>query len=497
MPMNADTRKSRPLLRSLQLFAVALCCVRFFYLSADFPNYSPWMLDQAKYADEGWWASGAVMHHLLGHWNVPADYNPAAALPVWPLLLNLLFHFSGVSLVAARALSVLASLATLGVVFVLVRRHSPSRSQLSPTLAVLILAASPFAFAFSRLAILDSFVILQFCLLLLVAAWASQRRIAALAALSLLIPIVMLTKTTAAVLLPAVAWMAWQSLRPRSTLRFRLLALASVAAVSVLALKAYVALVFHLGFGEDYSYFFAVNAFEDIDWPQGFATLADALAHCMWVDRILFPAATLLGAAALIKSRALRRNPLFGAACLAFAGQLAFIWRTQGNYAPRYFFVILLAVAIVLALAVEELRLRAPQWVLPCVLAPIAVACVVDVATIASFARHRTFQYFDAATSIARIVRSEPHHSPLILGVSGSDLSLITGLPSINDVFGTRPLDQKVLLYRPGWYVAWNGIAPPEQAALSHFRIEPVAEYPAFDDDERNRLILFRLTPLQ
>ena len=56
------------------------------------------------------------------------------------------------------------------------------------------------------------------------------------------------------------------------------------------------------------------------------------------------------------------------------------------------------------------------------------------------------------------------------------------------------PLPEKLQLYHPGWYLTWNGIGPPEQAALSHYRVEQVAVYLAFDDSERDRLILFRIT---
>src|SRR6201996_8425538 len=74
-------------------------------LSADFPNHSPWM-DWAKYTDEGWYGDGAIRHFQRGHWYVPGDFNPAAALPVWPLLEAALFRFTGVHLAAARALTV-------------------------------------------------------------------------------------------------------------------------------------------------------------------------------------------------------------------------------------------------------------------------------------------------------------------------------------------------------------------------------------------------------
>src|ERR1700690_1229640 len=97
------TKVERWLHKIFLLLALVLCLLRFAYLRADFPNHSPWMMDQSKFTDEGWWASAAVRHFLIGHWQVAGDYNPAVAVPVWPVLLTVVFRFTGVSIVAARA----------------------------------------------------------------------------------------------------------------------------------------------------------------------------------------------------------------------------------------------------------------------------------------------------------------------------------------------------------------------------------------------------------
>ena len=141
-------RVERWLHRIFLSLAVVLCLLRFAYLRADFPNHSPWIMDQAKFTDEGWWANAAVRHFVVGHWQIAGDYNPAIAVPVWPLLLTVVFHFSGVGIVAARAVNVFFSIATVGLVYLLVRRYA---SETAAALAALLLAASPFAFAFSRL----------------------------------------------------------------------------------------------------------------------------------------------------------------------------------------------------------------------------------------------------------------------------------------------------------------------------------------------------------
>ena len=50
MPLKAAQRRLPVILLSL---AFILCLMRFAWLHADFPNHSPWMLDSAKYTDEG------------------------------------------------------------------------------------------------------------------------------------------------------------------------------------------------------------------------------------------------------------------------------------------------------------------------------------------------------------------------------------------------------------------------------------------------------------
>src|ERR1700678_4080284 len=89
-------RPNRALHLCLLTAAVVFLALHFVHLRADFPNHSPWM-DWSKYTDEGWSADAAIRHFLLGHWYVPGDFNPAAALPTWPLVEAFVFAVTGVS----------------------------------------------------------------------------------------------------------------------------------------------------------------------------------------------------------------------------------------------------------------------------------------------------------------------------------------------------------------------------------------------------------------
>jgi 4-amino-4-deoxy-L-arabinose transferase-like glycosyltransferase len=470
------------------LLVGALSIARFIYLIADFPNYSLWMIDQAKFTDEGWWASAAVSHALTGHWYVSGDYNPAIALPVWPALVVILFHFTGVSVVAARALNVVVSLGTLGVVFALVRRYT--RTETPALIAVLLMVASPFAFAFGRLAVLDTLVVFEFCLLMLVASFASGRRIWPLVALSLLILTMMLTKTTAVLLVPAVFWVARSAMgrRPVTLLKTIL----AVGVVPAVLFKGYAALVARLGYGDDYHYFFDVNAMPDIDWHQTFATLLTFLQNCFWIDRVLYPVLLLILILTLAWKRKLWSNPLFAASWIALAAQSAFIFSRQDDYAPRYFLVMVAPLVFIVTLTFAELTVHAKTTAV-LMLAVMAASVIANVVMIEQFLTHFDYDFRDAARGIAETIRSHPEQKPLILGVSGNQITLMTGIPSINDGFGTEDMAKKVASYQPGWYLAWNDISPETEEFLSPYRLEKMASYSVFDDDERSTLILYKM----
>src|SRR4051812_39224330 len=132
----------------LLLVAIVFLALHAVHLRADFPNHSPWM-DWAKYTDEGWYGDAAIRHFQRGGWYLPGDFNPAAALPVWPLLESAIFHVTGVNIVAARSLAVGIFGLILLSVYCLVRRWS-GRTSLAPAIAVVLLAVSPFCYVFSR-----------------------------------------------------------------------------------------------------------------------------------------------------------------------------------------------------------------------------------------------------------------------------------------------------------------------------------------------------------
>src|SRR5665213_156939 len=176
-PASKPTANLSTILRWLLLSVAAIFfALHFLHLRADFPNNSPWD-DWSKYTDEGWYGDAAIRQVLFGHWYWKGDFNPAVALPIWPALEFLLFRITGVSLTAARALTLCVFGLTLATTCLLFERHrtpEPKGRTLTAPLAMLLLCTSPFLYAFDRTAIIEPLLI---CLTLLALLAASHLKL--------------------------------------------------------------------------------------------------------------------------------------------------------------------------------------------------------------------------------------------------------------------------------------------------------------------------------
>ncbi|MGC2297404.1 MAG: glycosyltransferase family 39 protein, partial [Acidobacteriaceae bacterium] len=309
---------------------LALYVLHFPHLLADFPNHSPWM-DYSKYTDEGWYGNAAMRYHLTGHWFLRGDFNAAVALPVWPLLLAAVFHFTGVSLAADRVLCLVVFGLNLLLAYSVVRTQAARWVAL---VAVTLLVTSPFLYAFSHLAILETPLL---CCLLL--SWLFALRLprataraqtAMLAAIGLLICLMVLTKTTAIFIIPSTLFLVarafefrWASLR----------ALATTVASAALPWCAWYFLLVRPHYRVDYQYLFDANHWpQPTDFTGWIAAFWYALHGALWISPTLCVVAVLLLLFALIPARSAKasgasrfnqnlwRNPLTIASLLAAAG---------------------------------------------------------------------------------------------------------------------------------------------------------------------------------
>ena len=510
---------------ALLVLAAIFFALHFLHLDADFPNHSPWV-DWSKYTDEGWYGDAAIRHYLSGHWYWKGDFNPAVALPVWPALELLVFKFTGVSAAAARALTLCVFALTLAALYALIRRYARANASgagksLAAPLTVFLLCASPFVYVFERMAILEPLMIALSVLALLAASHLrllpmrkATRSLAHLKLwapallLALLLPAMVLTKTTAICLLPAIAYMIWARAGYRIRPALRLAAIP--AGLGAALWCAYFFLFVRPHYLADYRYLFSANAYTGVELQPFATTVLNTLADGAWMGKAIYLCFfAVLGLAIFWRPR-LFANPLFPALLLWIGGYVAFLIY-HNNLQPRYYLVLAVPITAIVALGLDEFCQSAPErgapgldsetWVrtISTTLAALVVLAIAipDIRLQLHFVRHPTYQFQAAAQGIKRIVLADKQHSHLILGISGSDLTLMTGLPSIDDDFGTLDLGERVRQYRPGWFATWNEVDDDKADALTPlYHLQRVAAFPAMDDPDRNLLILYRLDPV-
>jgi len=488
-------------------------------LRADFPNHSPWWMDWAKYTDEGWYGNAAIRSHLDGGWHLAGDFNPAAALPVWPFLEWVLFSLTGVTVQAARGLAVACFFCSLALSYTLLRPRGPRWMAL---LAVTLLVTSPFLYCFSRLAILEPLLttLTLAALNLAVRLPGFRRPVWAAAAIGFLFALMMLTKTTAVFLMPA---LAWAMLLPLWHRRALLLKCACAAAGGFLAgYGAWMEIVQRRGLMGDFSFFFQINTYPrppEIYWPL--FSFWWSLHGGLWIDRLLVPLGGLLVAGAAFSfrrwGRVLLLDPVFGASALAVAGCIVFM-TYQNHPQPRYFAVAAFFCFFIVAQGAHALPaakdfpglppnrergiLRGPASALGWLALGTAAAAVgINGAATLNYALHPEYTFVDAAERLTRYVDDHPNGKRLLVCDSGDEITLVTHLPAINAVYinpsGPIPdLATKAGTYQPGWFAVWNVLDPDMLGDLHvHFSVEQVARFRAFDDPERNVLVLFKLHP--
>jgi len=496
-------------------------------LAADFPNHTLWSGDWAKYTDEGWYGNAAIRAHLFGHWYVPGDFNPAPAVPVWPFLEWILFFFTGVTVEAARGLAVAFFFANLVLCYTLLRPRGPKWMAL---LALTMMVASPFMYCFSRLAVLEPMLttLLLAALNLAVRLPRMRRPLAVSSLIGVLFTLMLLTKTTAVFLLAALGWAIFASFAhreeaasgdTRSTLRrwFHPIAVrcAAVAfAAFAVTFGAWMGLVVALGYFADYKYLLFINNYvkpTEFYWPL--LSFWWSLHAAIWIDRILVPLAGVLIAAVVLAAFVLREragwgtrlllDPVFGASMLAAGGYILFM-TYQNHPQPRYFALVAVFCFLMIAMAAEALvseagAMRMAGWGAVSV---IAFAILVDGATTLSYAAHPEYTFVTAARQLTRYMDQHPNGNRLLVSISGDEISLVTHVQTLCDDFGTLTqefpdLGVKLAVYKPGWWATWNDIDPGTLEDIhTHYSLEQVASFKAFDDPERNVLVLFKLHPL-
>jgi hypothetical protein len=194
---------------------------------------------------------------------------------------------------------------------------------------------------------------------------------------------------------------------------------------------------------------------------------------------------------------------VFGASVLAAGGYILFM-TYQNHPQPRYFAVVAVFCFLIVAVGAEALVGQANYtrlfgWG---AVALAVLAAIVNGAWTLNFAAHPEYTFVTAAQQLTNYIDQHPNGNRLLVSISGDEISLITHLQAQCDDFSIRTpkfpdLGTKLEIYQPGWWATWNAIDPGTLEDIhTHFSLEQVATFHAFDDPDRNVLVLFKLHPL-
>ena len=487
--MRAESRAHQWQL-ALLLLTICLLALRFCHLSADFPVFHFYDQDGARFTDEGFYTGAALQHFTLGHAYLPGGWNPGVFMPVWPLLVGLLFHFTGISVVAARALAVGCVCLSVLLAYAIVRQY---QSKAFACLTAFLIAANALGFFFGRLALLEP----AFGMFVLLAIYLAGRIRPGGYALAIFVGVVFvvatLTKTTGPFVLPAILFPIWANNRQDRPAAWKLLA---TALATTILLMGFAKIVWFRHYAADAQTILGMNPLWQLENSP--SRLLRFFLRGTWIDPVLFPLALAAFVAAVVRLRFLWHNSLFMIAFLWETGYAAFIvYHYDGP--PRYF-VTMIVPTIWLALIFLEWMWSAQKRVAVVATACVAASVVWNIASIGDYLLHPQYTLVNASVKVKKLIMAE-HASgaasnELLIGRGADEVSLLSGgLPAM-DSDGAMPLAQKLDVYHPDWFMHWtNHPAARLTTVASERRLVQRAYFPRLDPFDGAGILLFQVFP--
>jgi 4-amino-4-deoxy-L-arabinose transferase-like glycosyltransferase len=455
----------------------------FLHLNADFPHHSRWIDDSARYTDEGWYASGALNHILTGHWLREGDFNPVVTIPVWSALLEVIFHFAGISLALARALAVLFMAGTVLTAGLLM---GGNHRRLAPAF-MLLLGASPLLFFFSRSAILES-PLLFFLTASALAANTSRPPWLRSVSCGLLFALAMMVKSSAPFVAPAIFYLLW--FRNRQDKR-RLVRAIFLPFLTVLACYGCYWLLCIHSHAADFRTLHGENRLY-----LGVRSIEKAIRvvyrSITWLDPVFFPLAVFTVAMSFGRLRMLWREPLFGFAILWYLGYSAFLV-VHFDAGPHYFAMLVLPTMLLVVLLLDALEQE--QARLGNTLGALALLVVViNVGYIVKLMLHPDYTLQSACLHIRQQIDADPAATPLVIGHGAMQTTYYTHIPALDDI-GSMPVSEKLAVDHPGWFVTYSdNLALTIQPGVpGNYTFIEKGSYPVFDNPDRRSLLLYRI----
>ncbi|MEO6828715.1 MAG: glycosyltransferase family 39 protein [Acidobacteriaceae bacterium] len=482
---------SRPALLILLLLTAILLALRLIHIHADFPTYHFYSQERARFTDEGFYTSAALHYFTLGQAYIPGGWNPGVFMPIWPLLVGVLFHFTGVSVAAARSLAVGCTWLSVLLVYAVTRQY---RSRTFACWTSFLVAANALGFFYGRLALLEPAQVLLLLLAIYLAGRVRPGMYGLAVAVGFAFVAATLTKSSTAFLLPAALYPVWA--QNQKTDRRAAWKLIAVALGTIFLLLGSARLIWLGHYAGDASVILYMRPIWQVENSP--LRLLRFFFRGTWIDPVLFPLALAALIAALTRMRFLWRDNFFTMAFLWEAGYATFIvYHYDGP--PRYF-VTLIVPTVWLALLIMESIWRRHRRAGMTLAVCIALSVLWNIAAISNYLLHPRYTLMNASLEIRRTISAQqtthPGTNSLLIGRGADEVSLFSGGLAAIDSDGTMPLAEKLNVYRPGWFMAWSSDPPLRTAIVArNRRMVERQRFSDLDPDRHAGIVLYQLFP--
>jgi hypothetical protein len=476
---------------ALLVLTICLLALRLWHIRADFTDFHFYSQERARFTDEGFYTSAALHYFTVGRAYVPGGWNPGVLMPVWPLLVGFVFHFTGISVVAARSLAVVCTWVGVLLAYVVARQY---RSRTFACLAAFLMAASALGLFYGRLAILEPSFVMFLLLAIYLAGKVQADSYAMAAAVGLVFVAATLTKSTAPFLLPAVLYPIWANNRANRAAAWRMLGV-SLAIIALLLGCAKVIWLLH--YSADARIILGMKpGWQLFHFPL---RLLRFFFRGTWIDPVLFPLALAAIVAAAWRLRSFWHDTLFVTAVLWEAGYAAFIaFHYDGP--PRYF-VTLIAPTIWLAMIFLEWMWQENKRTALLVSGCVVASVLWNISSIADYLLNPRYSLVDASVAIKRVIDAEHNTNPaqpeLLIGRGADEISLLSGGMAAMDSDGAMPLAEKLDVYQPGWFMDFTGGSPTlrMETVAARRRLVEKAAFPDLDRYRNAGIVLYEIFP--
>jgi Dolichyl-phosphate-mannose-protein mannosyltransferase len=486
----------------LLLVIVCLLALRLWHIRADFPDYHFYSQDGARFTDEGFYLSAAIQHFTLGHAYIPGGWNAGIFMPVWPMLAGILFHFTGVSVAAARSLAVICTWFGVLLAYLVARQY---RSRTFSAWTAFLVAANALGFFFGRLALLEPALVMFLLLSIYLAGKVRPGGYAMAVAVGVVFTVTTLTKSTGPFVLPAVLYPIWANNRDAGRDcdgdredRWAAWKLVATVLGTVILLLGGAKIFWAHHYAADAKIILDVAPLWELENSP--MRLLRFFLRGTWIDPVLFPMALIAFVAAVARLRFFWRDTLFTTAFLWEMGYAAFIvFHYDGP--PRYF-VTLIVPTIWLALVFVAWLWRRHRRIGTLAVVCIAAAVAWNLASIANYLAHPGYSLVDASLGIKRTISAQSGagqfeaSEQLLIGRGANEVSLLAnGLPAM-DTDGPMPLAEKLDAYHPGWFMDWTDDRPARHATVAEKRtLVQRAIFSDLDCFDGAGIVLYQLFP--